>query len=842
MALEEYKRKRDFKKTPEPPPEKAASRKGFSYLIQKHDATRLHYDLRLELDGVLLSWALTKGPSLNPSDKRLAVRTEDHPLSYGTFEGTIPKGQYGGGTVMLWDRGSWEPKGDPHAGLKKGHLAFTLQGERLKGDWDLIRMRGDEKKENWLLIKEKDHEARSNGEAGKFLEQEAMSISTHRSMVEIAADAPPEQETEEPGKKISKLLVDYPEVELATLVDAPPEGEQWLHEIKFDGYRLLAFLADGEVRLRTRNGNDWTHKFPSLYASGARLKAKSAVLDLEAVVLNAEGKSSFQAMQQALGEGGNRQSIRGYVFNLLYFDGKDIAHQPLTARKKALEVLLKKSIRDNDLHYSDHVAGHGADMIAKSCSMGLEGIVSTLANSPYRPGRQESWLKAKCLKRQEFVIIGYTAARKGSRAIGALHLGYKGKDGMKYAGKVGTGFSMKDAQDLYDRLAELTTDAPTIENLPRTILKTAHWVKAALLCEVAFTEWTADGHIRHPSFQGLREDKEPEDVTMEKPKSATKVASKGASSNLASKSAAHKKAPSSNGAPRAVSPNGKIEVLGVTISHPDRLIFKDPPVTKGELAEFYAAASHWMLKDIAGHPISLLRCPEGTSGDCFYQRNPGTGLGPDVKPFRWKYKGKSYEYLYIENDKGLIEFVQMGAIELHPWGASVNHIDYPDRLIFDLDPDEQVLFEAVKLAARDLRRRLKLKGLESFLKCTGGKGLHVTVPLAEKDNWEKVKSFAAAVADEMVQDVPEAYVSTMSKAKRMGKIFVDYFRNDYTATAIADFAVRARPGAPVAVPLEWKELGKLRSANQFTIRDVLKRLKKFRSEPGRYDKRQRLPA
>ncbi|MFI5071120.1 MAG: non-homologous end-joining DNA ligase [Terriglobales bacterium] len=329
---------------------------------------------------------------------------------------------------------------------------------------------------------------------------------------------------------------------------------------------------------------------------------------------------------------------------------------------------------------------------------------------------------------------------------------------------------------------------------------------------------------------------------MEKPKSVTKVQPRNASSSLSSRNAAHRKAASSSAAPKAASSNGRIEVLGVSISHPDRLIFKDPPVTKGELAEFYAAASWWMLKDIAGHPVSLLRCPEGTSGDCFYQRSPGTGLGPDVKPFRWKHKGKSYEYLYIENEKGLIEFVQMGAIELHPWGAPVNRIDYPDRLIFDLDPDEQVPFEAVKLAARDLRRRLKAKGLESYLKCTGGKGLHVTVPLAGKDNWGKVKSFGAALAEEMVQDVPEAYVSTMSKAKRRGKIFVDYFRNDYTATAIADFAVRARPGAPVAVPLEWKELGKLRSANQFTIGDVLKRLKKFAPDPGRYDKRQKLPA
>jgi bifunctional non-homologous end joining protein LigD len=349
-----------------------------------------------------------------------------------------------------------------------------------------------------------------------------------------------------------------------------------------------------------------------------------------------------------------------------------------------------------------------------------------------------------------------------------------------------------------------------------------------------------NGYIRYPSFQCLRGDEEPEEVIMEKP-TLTKVATKTASNNLSSKRVGQKQAPSRNVLDRGASPNGKIEVLGVTISHPDRLIFKNPPVTKGELAEFYAAASHWMLKDIGGHPVSLLRCPEGTSGDCFYQRNLGTGLGPDVRPFRWKHKGKSYEYLYIENEKGLIEFVQMGAIELHPWGAPVNHIDYPDRLIFDLDPDEQVPFEAVKLAARDLRRRLRTKKLECFLKCTGGKGLHVTVPLAEKDNWEKVKSFGAAVAAEMVRDVPQAYVATMSKAKRKGKIFVDYFRNDYTATAIADFAVRARPGAPVAVPLEWTELSKLRSANQFTISDVLKRLKRFPPEPGRYEKRQKLP-
>ena len=635
------------------------------------------------------------------------------------------------------------------------------------------------------------------------------------------------------GNRVAELIKKYPHVELATLAEAPPEGDQWLHEIKFDGYRLLAYCSNGEVRLQTRNGNDWTGKFPSIYDSVAKLKAKSAVVDMEAVVLDNAGKSTFQALQQALGEEGDRESIQAYIFDLLYLDGKDLAGEPLISRKKALENLLKKSHADPYLRYSDHVVGHGTDMFAKSCSMGLEGVVSKLSDSAYREGRQKSWLKSKCIKRQEFVILGYTAARTGPRAIGALHLGYYQNDQLKYAGKVGTGFGLKDAQRLYDRLAKLGAKIPAVNGLPHSILRSAHWVKPSLLCEVSFTEWTEDGHVRHPSFQGLREDKNPAEVTMEKPLVMTKIGSEKPAVRGRKNRAAR--------APQKRSPD-RIDVLGVSISHPDRVIFNDIGVTKGELAEYYAAAAPWILKDIAGHPVSLLRCPEGTAGDCFYQRNPGTGLGPDVEPFRWKHKGKSYEYLYIENEKGLIEFVQMGAIELHPWGARVERIDYPDRLIFDLDPDQGMPFDAVKIAARDLRRRLSAKGLDSYLKCTGGKGLHVTVRLAEKDKWEKVKAFGGQVAEEMVRDTPSAYVATMSKSKRKGKIFVDYFRNDYTATAIADFAVRARPGAPVALPLEWKELDKLRAASEFSIRDALKRLEKYKSEPGRYGKSQKLPA
>jgi bifunctional non-homologous end joining protein LigD len=539
---------------------------------------------------------------------------------------------------------------------------------------------------------------------------------------------------------------------------------------------------------------------------------------MEAVVLDEKGRSSFQAMQQALGEGGSPQSISAYAFDLLHLNGKDLTDEPLITRKQTLAKLLNRARQPSQIvRYSDHIIGHADRMIAQSCSMGLEGVVSKLSDSPYRPGRQKTWIKCKCINRQEFVIIGFTKARTRNRAIGALHLGYHQHGQMKYAGKVGTGFSMKTALDLYRRLARLEIDKPAVKDFPRDILRAARWVRPILLCEIAFTEWTADGQLRHPSFQGLREDKSPKEVTMEQP-AQVKTGGKERKSI------------------------DQLAVGGVTISHPNRVIFMDIGLTKGELAEYYAAVAEWVLKDIADHPVSLLRCPEGTSGGCFYQRSQGKGLGPNVHSFTWKHKGKSYEYLYIKNAKGLIELVQMGAIEPHPWGSRVERIDYPNRLIFDLDPGESVLFKAVKLAAMDLRRRLKARGLESFVKCTGGKGLHIIVPLGEKDAWAAVKTFGATMANEMVRDVPEAYVATMSKAKRKGKIFVDYFRNDYTATSIADFSVRARPGAPVAVPLDWAELEGLRAANQFAIPDVLERLKRRKPGPARYSLRQRLPS
>ena len=844
MALEEYKRKRDFKATPEPPPQKPKSKQGFSYLIQKHDATRLHYDLRLELDGLLLSWAVTKGPSLNPADKRLAVRTEDHPLSYGTFEGTIPKGQYGGGTVMLWDRGHWESKWDPHFGLNKGHLAFTLHGERLKGGWDLIRMRTKEKRENWLLIKHKDEYSGSAEEAEKFLADEVASVASGRTMDEISVDAPAKKKaTPSAERALAKLMDKFPDVQLATLVTSPPEGDQWVHEIKLDGYRLLAFLADRDLRLRTRNGNDWTRKFPSILASVAKLKAKSAVVDMEATVTDGAGKTSFHALQNALGEGGDAQSIEGYAFDLLYLDGKDLTAEPLVKRKKKLAALLKKSKDSEFLHFSDHVIGRGREVFAQSCKLGVEGIVSKLADSKYRPGRQQTWTKAKCLQRQEFVIVGFTDAKSGGRAIGALHLGYFRDGALRYAGKVGTGFSMGDAKEIYAKLEPLVTKAPPIAEVPRSLLRLAHWVKPQVLCQVEFVDFTDDGYVRHSSFQGLREDQRPQQVTLEEPVKVLNAAPAKPTATQAaipsSPSVATVKQPP---AAKSTKPQDRLELFGVSVSHAERIVFPDVGLTKGALAEYYATVAPWMMRDIADHPLTLLRCPEGVSGDCFYQRSPGMGLGPDVKLFKWKHKGKWYDYLYIEDKKGLIELAQMGTIEVHPWGARQDHIDFPDRLIFDLDPDQGVPFEALRLAARDLRQRLFRRKLDSFLKCTGGKGLHITVPLDGKTRWADAKAFCAGIAEEMVRDVPSAYVATMTKAKRTGKIFVDYFRNDYAATAVADFSVRARPGAPVALPLEWNELGQMTAANQFTVADVQRRIRHKPPNPARYEHKQKLPA
>lgn len=620
--------------------------------------------------------------------------------------------------------------------------------------------------------------------------------------------------TTRPEATLSELIGRYPELQLATLADAVPQGEEWIHEIKLDGYRLAGFLAAGTAFLRTRNGNDWTKRFPGIAAAIEKLKANSVVLDMEAVVFDPTGKSSFQALQSALGDAGNSLSIVAVVFDLLFLNGEDLTRRPLLERKKILRQVLKTAENATTLRYSEHMVGAGEALFAEACKMGLEGIISKQATGSYRSGRQQGWLKIKCSLRQEFIILGYSKARSGGRALGALYLSYWKGEKLLYAGKVGTGFSMQSAAELTAQFAPLATTQPGLTRaeapgLPRLEWESIHWIQPVLLCEVSFAEWTADGRVRHPSFEGLRQDKKAREVRKEMPMPTGSIDS------------------------------AKRTVEGILITHANRVISETGQVTKGELADYYAAVMPFMGPHIVGRPISLMRCPSGIDGECFYQRNPGKGLGPDVFPYEFKHKGKTYEYLYIKDSKGLIEIVQMGGIEVHPWGSTVDNIDCPDRLIFDLDPSPEVPFEAVKLAAQDLRLRLQHLGMKARLKCTGGKGLHVTVPLAGKDEWPAVKEFAASVAHGLVKDAPDVYVATMTKAKRTNKIFIDFFRNDYTATAIADYSVRARPRAPVAVPLDWKELNDLRAPDQFTIADVLKRMK--RKKPPTAEAGYRIP-
>jgi len=846
MGLQKYNQKRDFKLTKEPPGKKAKSKTGDFFCVQKHDATRLHYDFRLELDGVLLSWAVTKGPSIDPADKRLAVRTEDHPLEYGTFEGTIPEGQYGGGTVMLWDQGSWSPDEDPRRGLKAGKLKFHLKGEKLNGQWTLVRMRGgdNEKRENWLLIKDKDE---ASGKSKTFLDKHALSVKTGRTLDQIAKDhdavwgAPandkrPHPPSSSPRRKpgsmhspsrpmdsglrrndVNKLVKKYPGVQLATLVDTAPQGSDWIHEIKFDGYRLLGYVDGGDVALLTRNGNDWTKKFPDLKKSLADLDVENAVLDMEAVVMDDDGKTNFQKLQNTLSEDGPHVPIHAYVFDLLHLNGKKLTDQPLLARKKALEKILSGKF----LNYSDHVQGKGDDMIAQACTMGIEGIISKRADSAYAGARNRDWLKVKCIKRQEFIILGYTDSTVSPSMIGALHLGYYKGGKLQYAGKVGTGFTNQSARDIKKTLSKLK-DVSVPDIVPRDARRGSHWVEPEQLAEIAFGMWTDEGRIRHASFHALRSDKNPQQVVKEMP-AATK-----------------EKAPKKPKAATKTSTGNDNDVEGVIISHPERVIFETVDVTKLELAEYYAHVADAMLKDIKKHPVTLLRCPEGADHECFYQRNPAAGMGNDIQPFHFKHKGKDHTYFYTATAKGIVQMAQMGAIEIHPWGATVQKIDFPDRIIFDCDPGEDVPFEAVKLATLDLKQRLENIGLESFVKATGGKGLHVRVPIAPVTPWEDVKNFARALCEQMAIDTPEAYVSKITKSIRGGKIFLDFFRNDYTATAIADWAVRARPGAPCAVPLEWKDLKNLKTGNQFTMEKAIKHLKTARLSDDRYTLKQKL--
>lgn len=817
MGLAEYRRKRTFSRTPEPAGKKpAARRKARSlFVVQKHAASRLHYDFRLESEGVLKSWAVPKGPSLDPADKRLAVEVEDHPLEYGEFEGTIPEGEYGGGRVLLWDRGDWEPEGSAAEGLRRGRLKFRLNGEKLHGGWTLVRMGKDDSggKPNWLLIKEKDTDARP----GDITRERPESVASGRDIEEIGSGkdrvwrsnrsesprvAPPKRRARK------RRLPEFVAPQLATLVSEAPRGEEWVHEIKLDGYRVLAATAGGEARLMTRKGLDWTDRFSAVAAAVAELPVESALLDGEVVALDADGRSSFQALQQAIGS--DPDSLVFFVFDLLEHDGKDLRARPLTERKAVLAKLLPAT--SDTLRLSDHLAGQGDKFFAEACRLGVEGVVSKLARAPYRSGRSRDWLKTKCIARQEFVIGGFTDPQGTRSGLGALLVGVHEGKNLRYAGKVGTGFDRRSLAELMNRMRPLERKTPPFADPPRGApARGAHWVEPRVVAEIAFTEWTADGLLRHPSFQGLRDDKPAAEVKRETPRRAD------APAVSSSRRSAAKPA-------RAKSAADEAAVAGVPLSNPGRVLFPEMGLTKLGLARYYEAVAERILPHIVDRPLTLVRCPQGRAKQCFYQKH----LREDAPAALGRVEireesGDKEPYVYVRDLEGIVSLVQLGVLELHGWGSRADDVERPDRLIFDLDPDSGLEWSAVVAAAQELRERLDAAGLRSWVQTTGGKGVHVIAPIVRRRSWNDVKPFCRAIAESMVADSPERYVSKASKAARRGKVFIDWLRNGRGATAIVPYSSRAREGATVATPIDWRELPKVSPAD-FDVATVPRRL------------------
>lgn len=850
--LSTYKQKRDFKKTQEPSGAaklKASNRRRF--VIQKHDATRLHYDLRLELDGVFKSWAVTKGPSLDPHDKRLAVEVEDHPLDYGDFEGTIPKGQYGGGTVMLWDRGYWEPEGSktPEQALAKGDFKFTLEGERLHGSFVLVRMRNDRdggKRTNWLLIKH--HDDFSVGENGAaVLEENATSVASGRTMEAIAAGkgrkpkpfmvqsgdvqadavwdsnhglAAEERKAETKTKRKSapakaakpakSAMPDFIAPQLCETLERPPSTEGWIHEIKFDGYRIQARIENGEVTLKTRKGLDWTAKYPAIATSAANLP--DAIIDGEICALDENGAPDFAALQAALSEG-KTDALVYFAFDLLFAGDEDLRQLPLTERKDRLQKLLEEAGEDPRLRFVEHFETGGDAVLKSACKLSLEGIVSKQADAPYQSGRTDTWAKSKCRAGHEVVIGAYA---KTNGKFRSLLVGVNRGSHFVYVGRVGTGYGAGKVGVLLPKLRALETakspftgiGAPKEE--PNVV-----WVKPELVAEIEFAGWTADGLVRQAAFKGLREDKPAGEVIAEKPIEPAEVETPDPETKAKQKRTAK--------SPRK---GGKEAVMGVLISNPDKPLWPEAndgePVTKVELARYYEAVGQWLIDHMRGRPCSIIRTPDGIGGEQFFQRHamPGTSnLLELVKVF-----GDKKPYLQVDRVEGLAAIAQIGGVELHPWNCEPGQPEVPGRLVFDLDPGPDVPFSTVVEAAREMRDRLEELGLVSFCKTTGGKGLHVVTPLAvprgKKLTWPEAKGFAHDVCLQMARENPELYLIKMAKNQRNGRIFLDYLRNDRMATAVAPLSPRARPGATVSMPLTWSQVKADLDPKRFTIRTV----------------------
>jgi bifunctional non-homologous end joining protein LigD len=868
MALDVYRKKRKFGVTPEPRGRMARG-KGNHYVIQKHAATRLHYDLRLEHNGVMKSWAITRGPSLVPGEKRLAVETEDHPVEYNAFEGSIPKGEYGGGTVMIWDRGTWTPEEDPERGLKKGHLDFSLHGEKLEGRWHLVRMhrRPGEKRNNWLLIKANDDAARTAKDAD-ILEEMPDSVISGRSIDEIAAGKgkqrvwhsnksvadnvkagatrggarPAKRAAREkkPSRKSGKTkrashnaaLPDFVPLSLGTLHNTVPSAAGWVHEIKFDGYRIQARLDRGKVKLLTRKGLDWAARFPNVAADVARLAADTALIDGEIVVENDRGLSVFSMLQQALSNG-DRDSFVYYVFDLLHLDGEDLTRLPLIERKAALKELLEETGDTGSIRYSEHFSEDGKLVLDQARRMHLEGIVSKRADAPYRPGRTDNFLKIKCTDAQELVVGGYAPSTVAPKMIGALVTGYYRDGKLIYSGRVGTGYTRTVAKDLWKRLHPLEIPKQPFDEIPAVEARArdVRWLEPKTVIEAEVRGWASDNIVRQASFKGLREDKPAKEVVRELP--AEESEAQEAPRQAAAKSAGGAKRSKPAAPPRAAAGKGKRAAAqpdegAVRFTHPDRVYWPDVGVTKQDLADYYKSVWDLMAPHLVNVPLSLLRCPDGTEGQCFFQKHASAGLNDAL--LRSVIDSKRRQVITVENLDGLLSLVQAGVLEVHVRGSKIDRLDLCDRIVFDIDPGPDIGWPDIVKAARDVRERLEAIDLECFVKLSGGKGLHVVLPVAPVE-WEQVKTFTQAFAQAMAADDPARYVAKMTKSLRKGKIFVDYFRNSLEQTSVAAYSTRSRDGAPVSAPVTWDELGRVKSANQYTLLNIGKRLGSLKRDP-----------
>ncbi len=840
----EYNRKRNFDITAEPrdEPERRRRKKGtLSFVIQKHDARRLHYDFRLELDGTLKSWAVPKGPSLDPGEKRLAVQVEDHPLAYGSFEGSIPEGQYGAGDVIVWDHGEWQAEGDATAAYAAGKLKFELKGEKLHGHWTLVRTRlkGNGDKPQWLLIKERDDEARDSADyevtvaepdsvlSDKTLPRLAQPKAKGKTTAKPKAAKPTKAPARQTTAKARKAkLPDSLDAQLATLVDSPPAGD-WLYEVKYDGYRLLARIDGSEVRLFTRSGNDWTARLPEQTQALAALGLENAWLDGEIVVTDERGVSRFQALQNAF-ETGKASRIVYYLFDVPYLNDADLREVPLEQRRDLLGKLLEERNDSDLLRFSEAFEVPADRILASACELGLEGVIGKRLGSPYRSRRNKDWIKLKCAHRQEFVIIGYTPPKGGRQHLGALLVALHDDQGrLRYAGKVGTGFTAAKLKQLHERFQPLIIDRPPVVDPPKgAAYRQVTWLKPEQLCEIAYAEMTQDGIVRQGVFHGLRDDKPAQEIALEMATPA-------------------REAERPDTAPRKASGKAKdAEVDGVRISHPERVIDEASGARKLDVARYYAAVADWLLPHLADRPVALVRTPEGIAGEQIFQKHKQTLAIPHIRELDPALDPGHAPLLAIDNRDALIGATQMGTVELHTWNATADRIERPDRFILDLDPDPKLPWARLLEATHLVLTLLDELDLQAFVKTSGGRGLHLVVPLERRHDWDTVKAFAQAAAQHLAATLPKVFVAKMGEQNRQGRVFVDYLRNRHGATTVSAFSLRARPHLGVSVPIARTELERLERSDQWHFDTLLARLEGLKGDPwaGYTEARQGLTA